>query len=893
MVFTGLRDMPVSQQIQLPTLSLPKLGALFTMLATGPSPHDDRLVLASDSAPQGRPGPRRLMAPAWSYTGPLVMRDRQNEWTVKPTVDLIHAFRRDYTKSKSYLQETEGQAIAERLGAQVEVFTQPDRRLPSIHYTWTLGTGARGKDALLFVGRNHYVVLTELADKDPTQADAISHDGRRFRSGQKTVSDGNCLIDGLLIITGMPHGDKELLMVRSWLQDTITDDHIAMMLEGLVNGMLAGEFPQGAGPDTLRVLREDPNLWPEYTRVVEVNRQAQAAKKDQAAKEKAAKEQAEREALGKDGGAPVKDGAPAKDGAPVSSGAPVLSGAPVRVGAPAKGAIDPAPEFAGMDERRRADLRGRQEGAEGLQDAIEATRKKYAERAASTGAPHVFNKIFGAYADSMADALLEIPGIKASYASEIAGQMQALMAEFEGAHRHHLIAHDLPATSGPDENSLAFGSESQGLSHLMTTLVGYLQEQTTTAETAVSARGEIDRRIEVIQAQMLHLAQIGIDPAAVRVLTAPKNRQAKSNGQRIEAARAFVHNYSGIAAQGMLSKFFADIEQAMLRFNGVEPGKPEAAVPPAKELGAQIIALRTDADAALQELRARQAERAKVAALKTDPDERAVEIVQDIITRWHRSRNEQLNTLSQKRSGRRELAEALASSRRVLTRVMAHARNGVRRDVLPDSASPVGAAKTKGYTDADFPVVNSHEKVKFSSTNARNLAYPDYESARIAALGLLGLGPGAHPHARYSIGPGGLGGPGVFDRPDAPGLRVTDIRITSARTQKEGGNPEEGFVAEYITDDGPMLLAYHSYDCTAMIKVGKEERRPAPHFHVGTLAGNDIDKGYWEPEHPEDRTPQFATDITDSRDSHNKRIRVAKQSKAYVQHDEDHHLYHL
>jgi hypothetical protein len=183
--------------------------------------------------------------------------------------------------------------------------------------------------------------------------------------------------------------------------------------------------------------------------------------------------------------------------------------------------------------------------------------------------------------------------------------------------------------------------------------------------------------------------------------------------------------------------------------------------------------------------------------------------------------------------------------------------------------------------------------VKFFSTNARNLAYPDYESARTAALELLGLGPGAHPHARYSIGPGGSGGPGKFDRMDAPGQRVTDIRITSARTQPEGGNVEEGFVSEYITDDGPMLLAYHSYDCTAMIKVGKDEVRPAPHFHVATLPGNDIDPDYWAPEHPEGRTPQFATGITESRDSHNKPITVAKASKTYVQHDTDHHLYHL
>jgi len=63
-----------------------------------------------------------------------------------------------------------------------------------------------------------------------------------------------------------------------------------------------------------------------------------------------------------------------------------------------------------------------------------------------------------------------------------------------------------------------------------------------------------------------------------------------------------------------------------------------------------------------------------------------------------------------------------------------------------------------------------------------------------------------------------------------------------------------------------------------------------PHFHVGTLPGNSIDKDYWVGEKPEDRLPQYGIGVSDVVLDE---PRSAKDQKQYVQHQHDHHLYHL
>lgn len=861
-VLVGLRDLPPLIQHQLPTLKLPDLERLFFSLAAPPRVDAGRLGdgYRTPSITDGRD-------PRCTYVGPLLTPHQLGGWSVHPTAFLVQAFRGDYVRSKTYLQESEGALIAEELGLSVQVYTED---VPgAAHPTWQYGDGGRS-GVLLYVNNNHYRILHEVTEVAETQV--LGSDGRRFRNGQRTVADGNCLIDGLLMLAGKAHGPDEIADMRGLLQEEVTDAQISQMFEGIVGGMLDGEFPDGLGPETMKLLRREPVLWPEYERMRAIRQEQEKAARVKAEQEKADKE---KEKVGS-GKPPVPSEQPEK---PRKKGE--LAG--------------PAREYGSLSKETVGVLAKVDARPDGFQEKVDATRKLYSgpDRTPSTGAPHVFNKVFGAYADAMDSALAELydlPVRELIHARDVAGQMRALMSLFEEKHRRHLVAHDLPPSTGADENSLAFGSSSKGLAFQLELLVQRLRTLTTDG-TLDAQRPTISNEVDQIRAQMLHLVRIGIDDDAVASLTRSK-AHGKGAAAKIETARQFVNEHSRMAAGGMIDDFVAAIERATERYLGSTPD-PDA--PDAKALGARVKALRSDAEAGLKAL-----EEARTASKHTgrDPYERATGIVQTVLTEWGAEKREQLATESRKKPGRIAMAARLEVAERRLKRVLAHALSGRRTQVLPVTASPVEERSGKTgvqFSERDYPVEGSQARVRFAAPNKRNVAYADYETARTAALAMMGLAPGARPHARYSLGPGGQGASPGFDSEQEAALRSSDIRIEVARDQEKGrGSVEEGFVAEYITDEGPMLLVYHSCDCDAHLAVVKGDKlNPAPHFHVATLAGNDIDPAYWDAADPEDRTPQLGNEITASTDRTGKPIRTATSAKTYVQHETEHHLYHL
>lgn len=177
--------------------------------------------------------------------------------------ELIEAFRRDLAQTRAYLQEAEGQRIAEAWGVQATIFEDRGDRL-IVQYGPVLGTAGQAGN-LLFVNRGHYVVIEEVSALNPeydyicvTQDNQI----RKFKESKKeTPSDGNCLIHGLqLIRTGALATPEDIADARGLAEQGIDDGQVSLMLTALIHEILDGIWPGGLGPVTTDYLRRDPML---------------------------------------------------------------------------------------------------------------------------------------------------------------------------------------------------------------------------------------------------------------------------------------------------------------------------------------------------------------------------------------------------------------------------------------------------------------------------------------------------------------------------------------------------------------------------------------------------------------------------------------------------------
>lgn len=174
------------------------------------------------------------------------------------TPGLVEAARIDIARSRGYLQEGDGHRLANHWDVRAEVFDQPNSGEPIVRTVTSYGTGST-TGHLLFVNGNHYVVIEPCS---PGEATLHAADGRTFkRSSQRTVSDGNCLVDGLHIVAHNRNaGPQEIQEARRHLSRSTPDDEIERQLEGVIAAVAAGEEPQGVGPEVTEALEADEGL---------------------------------------------------------------------------------------------------------------------------------------------------------------------------------------------------------------------------------------------------------------------------------------------------------------------------------------------------------------------------------------------------------------------------------------------------------------------------------------------------------------------------------------------------------------------------------------------------------------------------------------------------------
>ncbi|MEX1827058.1 DUF4157 domain-containing protein [Luteibacter sp. CQ10] len=199
----------------------------------------------------------------------LIEGDAQYEAYVPDA--LIAAYRHDLAnESAHYLQEAEGNIIAEELGVTAHVMNQVDGILiqsNGIDY----GTGG-DEGYLLHINGNHYIVIHLYEGDDPQYVDL---EGNGYQEGEITVADGNCLIDGLHLIRHNTHAEAEEvsrlrgLAAAPEIEGGVDDDDIRAVLTEIITEMANGEAPNGIGSSTWSYLRRDPTLMATYRRAQE------------------------------------------------------------------------------------------------------------------------------------------------------------------------------------------------------------------------------------------------------------------------------------------------------------------------------------------------------------------------------------------------------------------------------------------------------------------------------------------------------------------------------------------------------------------------------------------------------------------------------------------------
>ncbi len=189
------------------------------------------------------------------------------------TPHLIAAHRRDYVSGRPYLQEGEGNLVARSLKVTADVFDKPSDAEPLIRRMEKIGEGPT-VGVLLFVNGNHYLVLT----RDPG-GELFDLDNHHYRIEYNTVSDGDCLIDGLHFIRyHRPSTIAERLASRRLVARGLSDEDIRNTLVAAISDLLEGRPVEGLGTEVRTLVNSDSLLQQLHTHARDKRGKEQQAK---------------------------------------------------------------------------------------------------------------------------------------------------------------------------------------------------------------------------------------------------------------------------------------------------------------------------------------------------------------------------------------------------------------------------------------------------------------------------------------------------------------------------------------------------------------------------------------------------------------------------------------
>jgi len=173
------------------------------------------------------------------------------------TPELITAYRQDLIDDNGhFLQEAEGNAIADKLGVRATVMNQVSGPLIQSNGIQYGNGGAEGY--LLHINGNHYIVIARAAGED---VDFVDMDGNGYTEVIPTVADGNCLIDGLYIIRHRRHAPPEATgELREVAEAHISDERITAIMSTILTDFAAGIEPTGIGAQTMGMMQNDSIL---------------------------------------------------------------------------------------------------------------------------------------------------------------------------------------------------------------------------------------------------------------------------------------------------------------------------------------------------------------------------------------------------------------------------------------------------------------------------------------------------------------------------------------------------------------------------------------------------------------------------------------------------------
>jgi hypothetical protein len=208
---------------------------------------------------EGAAGPRALTGGPEAQRS-LVDWNAQGGPAARVPDQLIQAHLADYATS-AYLQEGEGEVLAEHYGVAARVLDQPTPSERIIRDNGvTLGSGGT-VGHLLFVNGNHYIVLQPVA-ATAAAYDFIDLEHNKYTRGPATRARGDCLIEGLhLVAHGRLPSREEIAAARAHIASRVDREGVRQLLTAAITSLLAGEFPQGLGPQVFRRLRADEQLW--------------------------------------------------------------------------------------------------------------------------------------------------------------------------------------------------------------------------------------------------------------------------------------------------------------------------------------------------------------------------------------------------------------------------------------------------------------------------------------------------------------------------------------------------------------------------------------------------------------------------------------------------------
>lgn len=177
----------------------------------------------------------------------LVQRDEQlAEHFAEHFAD---AYRADVMSSRQhFMQEAEGTAIARELKVKARVM-KDDPNVKGLIHDQCIPYGDGGKEGtLLHVNNNHYIVIEPIDGNSKGEYNDSSQ--KQYKKIYDTISNGNCLIDGLYYIKykeTVPPDEAARLRVHA--ATNISNEQIAAIRPTLAEMALSGKLT-GVGPRT-------------------------------------------------------------------------------------------------------------------------------------------------------------------------------------------------------------------------------------------------------------------------------------------------------------------------------------------------------------------------------------------------------------------------------------------------------------------------------------------------------------------------------------------------------------------------------------------------------------------------------------------------------------------